>query len=229
MSSINDIFKYKDPDTETTEFHHKMMEQLQEKLEGNTNTIILDTETDGKNNIVQISYYILNDSNEKTHSYDFFLNDGTHTLDFFKKFDDKFIKENGIDVIFVLQKLSDDFTHCSRIVCHNTLFDLGKLKLYFEKFNVEYSFPSDVYCTMNKSRNIVKAQGKNGQIKNPKLGELCAFFDVDYKPYEAHDGLYDVDVTYKCYKKMISIFSNQIVVHPKLCFKGKGKGKGKGK
>lgn len=201
--NINNVFKYKDPNTENTEYHYKIMNQLQEILEGNLNTIILDTETDGKNKIVQISYYILNESNEKTHSYDFFLNDSTHTLDFFKKFDEKFIKSNGVDVPFVLHKLSDDFLHCSRIVCHNTCFDLGKLKLYFEKFSINYKFPVDVYCTMLKSRDIVKALGKNGNIKNPKLGELCAFFDVEYKPDEAHDGLYDVDVTYKCYKKMI--------------------------
>jgi len=201
--NIIDVFKYKDPNKEDTEYHKNMIEKLQEKLEGNFNTIILDTETDGKNKIVQISYYILNESNDKTHSYDFFLNDGTHTLDFFKKFNTEFIKLNGVDVSFVLQKLSDDFTHCSRIVCHNTCFDLGKLKLYFEKFNIQYTFPVDVYCTMINSRDIVKVYGKNGNIKNPKLGELCAFFNVEYKPDEAHDGLYDVDVTYKCYKKMI--------------------------
>ena len=56
---------------------------------------------------------------------------------------------------------------------------------------------------MGQSRDIVKALGKNGQIKNPKLGELCQFFDVIYNTDEAHDGLYDVDVTYQCYKKMI--------------------------
>jgi DNA polymerase-3 subunit epsilon len=56
---------------------------------------------------------------------------------------------------------------------------------------------------MLKSRDIVKALGKNDKIKNPKLGELCTFFGVEYKPDDAHDGLYDVDVTYKCYIKMI--------------------------
>lgn len=200
---INSIFKYKDPNIENTEYQLSTIKKLQEKLEGNQNIIILDTETDGKNKIVQISYYILNEFNEKIHFYNFFLNDGTHTLDYFKKFNDKFIKTNGIDVKIVLQKLSDDLSHCSRIVCHNTVFDIGKLKLYFEKFNVEYSIPDDIYCTMNKSKNIVNALGKNGQIKNPKLSELCAFFNVDYKPNEAHNGLYDVDVTYQCYKKMI--------------------------
>lgn len=203
--NINDIFKYKDLNIENTEYHYNIINKLQEKLEGNLNTIILDTETDGKNKIVQISYYILNDCNDKTHFYDFFLNDGTHTLDYFKKFNTDFIKTCGIDVKVVLQKLSDDFTHCSRIVCHNTSFDLGKLKLYFEKFNVPYIFPADVYCTMINSRDIVKVYGKNGQIKNPKLSELCTFFNIDYKPDEAHDGLYDVNVTYQCYKKIISL------------------------
>lgn len=201
--NINNVFKYKDSNVASTEYHHNIINKLEEKLEGNLNTIILDTETDGKNKIVQISYYILNDSNDKIHSYDFFLNDGTHTLDYFKKFNTDFIKTNGIDVAIVLQKLSDDFTHCSRIVCHNTCFDLSKLKLYFEKFNVKYTFPVDIYCTMINSRDIVKVYGKNGHIKNPKLGELCTFFNVDYKPDEAHYGLYDVDVTYKCYKKLI--------------------------
>ena len=200
--NLSEIFKYNENNS-YSEYHTEILNDLQEVLEGENNTIILDTETDGYNKIVQISYYILNDTNEKINSYDFFLNDGTHTIDFFKKFNTEFIKLNGIDVPIVLKKLADDFTHCSRIVCHNTQFDLGKLKLYFEKFNVEYKFPFDVYCTMLRSKNIVKALGKNNQVKNPKLGELCQFFGIDYRSDEAHDGLYDVDVTYKCYKKMI--------------------------
>ena len=64
MSSlITDIFKYKDENTPTTDYHQNILNQLQEQLEGDQNTIILDTETDGKNKIVQISYYILNSEN----------------------------------------------------------------------------------------------------------------------------------------------------------------------
>ena len=53
---INQIFKFKDPNMVNNEYHSKIMDQLQETLEGNLNTIILETETDGKNKIVQISY-----------------------------------------------------------------------------------------------------------------------------------------------------------------------------
>ena len=56
---------------------------------------------------------------------------------------------------------------------------------------------------MLKSRDIVKALDKNNRVKNPKLGELCLFFGVKYNTDEAHDGLYDVDVTCQCYKKLI--------------------------
>lgn len=206
--NINDVFKYKDLNTVNNKYHENIINKLQEIIEGTNNTIIIDTETDGKNKIVQISYYILNESTDITHLYDFFLNDGTHTLDFFKKFNTEFIKLNGIDVQFVLRKLADDLKHCSRIVCHNTQFDIGKLKLYFEKFLIDYKFPTEVFCTMVQSRDIVKALGKNGQIKNPKLGELCQFFDVNYNTNDAHDGLYDVDVTYKCYKKLIILKLN---------------------
>jgi len=206
--NINDVFKYKDLNTVNNKYHENIINKLQEIIEGTNNTIIIDTETDGKNKIVQISYYILNESTDITHLYDFFLNDGTHTLDFFKKFNTEFIKLNGIDVQFVLRKLADDLKHCSRIVCHNTQFDIGKLKLYFEKFLIDYKFPTEVFCTMVQSRDIVKALGKNGQIKNPKLGELCQFFDVKYNTNDAHDGLYDVDVTYKCYKKLIILKLN---------------------
>lgn len=199
---IKNIFKYKKIEP-YTEYHYKIYSQLQEKLEYNTNSMVLDTETNGQNKIVQISYYILNDSNDKTHSYDFFLNDGTHTIDFFKKFDVDFIQKNGIDANIVLTKLADDFTHCKRIVCHNTSFDLSKLKGYFETFNIKYTFPEDIFCTMAKSKNIVKATNKNNIIKNPKLGDLCSFLSVEYDTNSAHDGLYDVDVTYQCYKKLI--------------------------
>jgi hypothetical protein len=77
---IYNVFKYKELNMANTEYHYKIIDQLQETLEGDSNTIILDTETDGKNKIVQISYYILNESNDKTHSYDFFLNDESDKL-----------------------------------------------------------------------------------------------------------------------------------------------------
>jgi DNA polymerase III epsilon subunit-like protein len=202
---ITNVFKYKDTNTPFTEYHQNILNQLQETLDKDQNTIILDTETNGKNKIVQISYYILNESNDVTNKYDFFLNDGTHTIDFFKKFNTEFIKSNGIDVQIVLKKLASDLLHCKRIVCHNTQFDIGKLTLYFTKYNIEYKFPDDIYCTMVNSRNIVGAKNKNGQIKNPKLGELCMHFNVIYDENIAHDGLYDVNVTYKCYKKLFII------------------------
>jgi len=204
MYALTRIFKFKDVSKVYNDYHLKIQQQIIESIQSNDNTMILDTETDGGNKIVQISYYIYDETNENLlHKYNFFLNDGTHTLDYFKKFDKDFIVENGIDVEIALNKLSNDFNHCKRIVCHNTLFDLGKLKKYLEKFNINYKFPDDVYCTMLKSRDIVKALDKNGRIKNPKLGELCSHLGVEYNPDVAHDGLYDVDVTWQCYNKLI--------------------------
>jgi DNA polymerase III epsilon subunit-like protein len=206
--NYNDVFKYKNINTPISDYHIKLFNDIQEKLNySKTCTIILDTETDGKDKIVQIAYYILNENNNVIHSYNFFLNDGTHTLDYFRKFTTDFIKENGIDVKLVLQKLANDFLICRRIVCHNTQFDIEKMKGYFEKFNIQYEFPKDIYCTMIKSKYIVKALNKIGRIKNPKLSEVCDFFGVKYNSNEAHDGLYDVDVTYQCYKKLFFLNS----------------------
>ena len=166
--------------------------------------IFLDIETDGGFKIVQISYIItcskLNILSEHNH----FLNDGTNTIDYYKKITEEFIIKNGKHPSIVLEEVSKDLKKCDTIIGHNIKFDIRQLTQYFYRYRINFEMPKNIYDTMHESKNIVKALNIKGQIKYPKLGELSNYFGVNYNNETAHDGLADVLVTYKCYKKLIN-------------------------
>jgi len=80
------------------------------------------------------------------------------------------------------------------LVAHNTSFELRHL---YKIVTFEKSF-----CTMKENRQIVKALGKNGQIKNPKLDETCLFYDIDFDDKSYHSATYDVTKTYEILRAM---------------------------
>jgi len=163
--------------------------------------ITLDLETDGKYKIIQIAYFISEDNKiikQKNH----FLNDGTDTVDYYKKITVEFIREHGIKPQIVLKEVAEDLQICDTIIGHNINFDISKLKNYFYKYKIKYQIPTNIFDTMHKSKNLLNLKNKNGNLKFPSLKELCKFFCVNYDDTDAHDGLYDVDVTYQCYCKL---------------------------
>lgn len=201
---IADMFPHKNSNTINSD-NIKAIEALVKSYDETNTIIVLDIETN-YDAIVQISYYVCNDKYDIIKRYNFFLNDGRHIRDFYKKISTDFIKKHGIHPIPVLRKLSQDFSKCKLIVGHNIDgFDIKKIKTAFEKFNIEYKMPEKTYCTMANSKDCVNALNKNGKIKNPKLKELSDYLTVEYDDNAAHDGLYDVDVTYKCYLKLLEI------------------------
>ena len=165
--------------------------------------IFLDIETDGKYRIIQISYVITCNKLKILSRHNHFLNDGSNAVDYYKKITEDFIKENGRHPSLVLKEVAKDLEECSTIVGHNIGFDIKKLEGSFSYYKINYKFPENIYDTMHKSRDIVKATNIRGQIKYPRLEELCNYYDVIYDKDTAHDGLADVMVTYECYKKLI--------------------------
>jgi len=88
-----------------------------------------------------------------------------------------------------------DFCKDTKIlVAHNINFELRHLDkmVNFEKH----------FCTMKENRKIVKALGKTGRIKNPKLDETCVFYDIDFDANSYHSATYDVSKTYEILKCM---------------------------
>ena len=80
------------------------------------------------------------------------------------------------------------------LVAHNISFELRHLDrmVKFEKH----------FCTMKENKKIVKALGKTGNVKNPKLDETCSFYKIDFDPNSYHSATYDVSKTYEILKHM---------------------------
>ena len=79
--------------------------------------------------------------------------------------------------------------HSTTLIAHNISFELRHLRglIQFEKH----------FCTMKENKQIVKALNKNGKIKNPKLPEVCAYYDIKFDENSHHSATYDVTKTYE--------------------------------
>jgi len=91
----------------------------------------------------------------------------------------------------------DFITFCKDVkvlVAHNIAFELRHLDrmVKFEKH----------FCTMKQNKQIVKALGKTGNVKNPKLDETCVFYNIEFDANSYHSATYDVSKTFEILKKM---------------------------
>ena len=172
----------------------------------NGSYIILDIETDGFNKIIEIAYDIYDKDLNFVKRCDYLINDGTRTVDYYKKISLSEIEKYGMPPKIVLQKLLVDMNNCSYIVGHNVIkFDIVKLKQYFDKFGINCEFPIGL-DTMLSTKNLVCAKNIKGNIKMPKLSELYSFlFDQDIDESKAHRASYDVEVTFECFKKLCEL------------------------
>jgi len=73
------------------------------------------------------------------------------------------------------------------LVAHNISFELRHIGdlLTFQKH----------FCTMKENKKIVKATNVRGNLKNPKLIETCAYYNIDFDDEQYHSALYDVTKT----------------------------------
>ncbi len=85
----------------------------------------------------------------------------------------------------------DDFvTFCKEtntLVAHNISFELRHLGdlISFKRH----------FCTMKENKKIVQARNAKGNLKNPKLVETCAFYNIDFDDEKYHSAIYDVTKT----------------------------------
>ena len=73
------------------------------------------------------------------------------------------------------------------LVAHNISFELRHLG---ELVSFERHF-----CTMKENKKVVKALNAKGNLKNPKLIETCAFYNIDFDDEQYHSAIYDVTKT----------------------------------
>ena len=73
------------------------------------------------------------------------------------------------------------------LVAHNISFELRYLGdlIYFEKH----------FCTMKENKYIVNALNIRGNIKPPKLIEVCEYYNIDFDTNQYHSAIYDVTKT----------------------------------
>ena len=83
------------------------------------------------------------------------------------------------------------------LVAHNIVFELRHL-------GGLVSFDNH-FCTMKENKQIVKARNVNGHLKNPKLLETCAFYDIEFDDEQYHSAIYDVTKTLEILNHMHNI------------------------
>ena len=77
--------------------------------------------------------------------------------------------------------------NCDTLVAHNITFELRHLGnlIYFKNH----------FCTMKENKYIVNALNVNGNIKPPKLIEVCKYYNIDFDTNKYHSAIYDVTKT----------------------------------
>ena len=76
---------------------------------------------------------------------------------------------------------------CNTLVAHNITFELRFLGTLVS-FN-------NHFCTMKENKYIVNALNIRGNIKPPKLIEVCEYYNIDFDTKQYHSAIYDVTKT----------------------------------
>ena len=170
----------------------------------NNRIMIFDIETDGKQKIIQIGYYIY-DNGILEKEEDILIRNVNLDIDFYNRFTLDDIIQNGKYPEVALDIFKRDLDQCSYVCGHNIKsFDCPKLKKYAEKYGFDIQFPI-IIDTMRCSK-LTQLKDKRGRLKQPKLSELYEYFfeeslDLDIQ----HTALYDVEITSKCFYKLVEI------------------------
>lgn len=172
--------------------------------------ICLDTETTGlseTDKIVQISWITkINDVLSFKHDYIIKVNEDVkinnshiHNITY------EISQEKGKPLEYVLYILKEEIETCKPklLIGHNIMFDkkmlINNIKTLNDTTNLtdltDLINSLDTYCTMLHGKYFLK------QKKYPKLQELY-FFMFQEKFENAHNSLYDVQATCKCYEKL---------------------------
>ena len=124
--------------------------------------IVLDIETDGADNILQIAYNMYDINNELIESKDFYIYDGIHSKPYYSTIDEKDIIENGISLESASKIITNDLNNTNILIGHNIKsFDLRCIKKLNDKFNNKIKDTLIIHDTMTESKNIIKCKDKS--------------------------------------------------------------------
>lgn len=96
------------------------------------------------------------------------------------------------------------FEEADVLVGQNLIFDLKVMERELDRLNIpNFISHLTVFDTMTNAKEIVKALNVKGKIKNPKLEESAAFFNVPIEDGVFHNALYDTKITLEVFKHLI--------------------------
>jgi DNA polymerase III epsilon subunit-like protein len=182
------------------------------------NFIVLDIETSGVNNnssVIQIAYNIYNKDFEFISKHNYYLDDNTNRIDYYKKISLETIKTVGKppEQVLIQLLLDIDNNSCNYIIGHNIDFDIRHIVRYYIKYNINNydSFLNlNKIDTMKMSKQYVDARNKNNKPKFPKLEELYfKLFNCEMNSNNAHSADYDIHVTFMCFQKLTELQINK--------------------
>lgn len=185
--------------------------------------VFLDIETTGlnynNNQILQLSYIISNKNAKIIDAKNFYVDvdveieEGATNVHAITKEKIKILSQ-GKKFKDIAAEVFWDLTN-SKIICHNTNFDLSFIEKEFSRLNKTLKTKGS-FCTMQYYTDILKIRNDYG-YKWPKLTEVVDFLDLDKNELlktakeifntddniELHDARLDVYYTYVIYHKMI--------------------------
>jgi len=162
--------------------------------------IILDFETNSANvhDVIEVAafkvlkegdVYVVKDTFHRYYFSDFEVN--PHALAVHKLSPERIERlRKGVEYEEYFSEDEDFVKFCegsSTLVAHNISYELRHL-------GDLVSFDKHI-CTMKENKNIVKAFNAKGNIKNPKLIEVCDFYSIDFDDDLYHSAIYDVQKT----------------------------------
>ena len=186
--------------------------------------VILDTETTGLypgyNQIAQLSYVILDESNDIVASKNYYFQvdrmdkdaESVHGLSV------PLLRELSLGKTFEdnIDEIYHDINNADLIICHNANFDIGFIKSEFNRLDKEFTY-NEKFCTMQYYTDILKIEHYYG-YKWPKLEEVIDYLDIDEdrlteatkslfsiasSDISYHDSRLDVSATTEIYIKTI--------------------------
>ena len=161
---------------------------------------MLDIETDGFNNILQIAYNFYDSDNNLLLSKDFFVYNGINSKPFYPTIKEEDIIKYGISLNDASNIVTQDINNTNILIGHNIIsFDLKRINELNSKFNNKLKDSLIVHDTMTESKNIVNTKNVKGRIKNPRLEEMLLFL-CGKTVENYHNASGDIMATFDCYQ-----------------------------
>lgn len=88
----------------------------------------------------------------------------------------------------------------ARLVAHNAAFDGPFLRKWFERQRLYFPADYRIFCTLQRALWLFQEHSALSPPADFKLGTLCHYFGIPFRPDEAHDALTDVRATVELHR-----------------------------